>query len=189
MKWWKRTGRWINDRSGFSEMLKPLMNHPVPPGSKWAYVFGSATLFCFVLQVATGVGLALLYQPSSDKAFQSLQYITYKATMGKTLRGIHFFGASGMIIMAGIHMIRVYLTAAYKYPREMSWISGVVLLILTIGMGFTGQLLRWDNNGVWSAVVAAEQLGRIPFIGKSIARACIDIFYLDRACSGTIRLP
>lgn len=166
----KKAGRWLDDRSGFSEMLKPLMDHPVPPGSKWAYVFGSATLFCFILQIATGIGLALLYQPSSDKAFQSLQYITYKATMGKTLRGIHYFGASGMIVMAGLHMLRVYITAAYKYPREMSWISGVVLLLLTLGMGFTGQLLRWDDNGAWSAVVAAEQLGRIPLIGKSIAR-------------------
>ena len=170
MHWLKKTGRWINDRSGIMEMLKPLLNHPVPPGSKWAYVFGSATLFCFVLQVATGIGLALLYQPSSDGAFQSLQYITYKATMGKTLRGIHYFGASGMIVMVALHMMRVYLMAAYKFPREMSWISGVVLLLLTISMGFTGQLLRWDDNGVWSAVVAAEQLGRIPLIGKSIAR-------------------
>jgi ubiquinol-cytochrome c reductase cytochrome b subunit len=166
----KKSIRWLNDRSGISEMLKPLMNHPVPPGSRWAYVFGSATLFCFILQVATGIGLALLYQPSSDKAFQSLQYITYQATMGKTLRGVHYYGATGMIIMMGIHMLRVYLTAAYKYPREMNWISGVVLLILTISMGFTGQLLRWDDNGVWSAVVAAEQLSRIPLIGKFIAQ-------------------
>ena len=169
-RFFKKTAAWINDRSGFSEMLKPLLDHPVPQGSKWAYVFGSATLFCFILQVATGIGLALLYQPSSDKAFQSLQYITYKATMGKTLRGIHYFGASGMIIMVGLHMMRTYVTAAYKYPREMSWVSGVVLLLLTISMGFTGQLLRWDDNGVWSAVVAAEQLGRIPLVGKSIAR-------------------
>jgi ubiquinol-cytochrome c reductase cytochrome b subunit len=169
-RFFKKAGRWLNDRSGFSEMLKPLMNHPVPPGSKWAYVFGSATLFCFILQVATGVALALLYQPSSDKAFQSLQYITNKATMGKTLRAIHYFGASAMIVMVGIHMLRVYVTAAYKYPREMSWVSGVILLILTVSMGFTGQLLRWDDNGVWSAVVAAEQLGRIPLIGKPLAR-------------------
>lgn len=170
MRWLKKAGRWLNDRSGFTEMVGPLLNHPVPPGSQWAYVFGSATLFCFILQVATGIGLALLYQPSSDQAFQSLQYITHRAVMGKTLRGIHYFGASGMIIMAGVHMLRVYITAAYKYPREMSWISGVILLILTISMGFTGQLLRWDDNGVWSAVVAAEQLGRIPLIGKFIAR-------------------
>jgi ubiquinol-cytochrome c reductase cytochrome b subunit len=86
--------KWIDDRSGISEMLKPLLNHPVPPGSKWAYVFGSATLFCFILQVATGIGLALLYQPSSDKAFQSLQFITYEATLGRTLSCIHYFCSS-----------------------------------------------------------------------------------------------
>lgn len=169
-KFLKKAAHWINDRSGFSQMVKPLLNHPVPKGARWSYVFGSATLFCFILQVATGVGLALLYQPSSDKAFQSLQYITHQATLGKTLRGIHYFGATGMIIMVGIHMLRVYITAAYKFPREMNWISGVVLLILTISMGFTGQLLRWDANGVWSGIVAAEQMGRIPLVGKYIAQ-------------------
>ncbi len=170
MNVFKKAIRWLNDRTGVSEIVKPLMDHQVPRGSKWAYVFGSATLFCFILQVATGIGLALLYQPSSDKAFQSLQYITYNASMGKILRGIHYYGASGMIIMVGIHMLRVYITAAYKYPREMNWVSGVVLLILTMAMGFTGQVLRWDDNGVWSAVVGAEQMGRIPFIGKFMAR-------------------
>lgn len=172
-RWLKKVWNWIDDRSGITELIKPLMNHLVPPGSKWSYVFGSATLFCFIIQIVTGVGLALLYQPSSDKAFQSLQFITNEAVMGKWLRGLHYFGASGMILMVGIHMLRVYITAAYKYPREMSWISGVVLLLLTVAMGFTGQLLRWDDNGVWSGVVAAEQMGRIPLIGKYIARLLI----------------
>jgi ubiquinol-cytochrome c reductase cytochrome b subunit len=170
MKILKKIWAWIDDRSGFSELLLPLIKHPVPPGSKWSYVFGSATLFCLVLQVITGVALSLLYQPSSSDAYQSLQFITHQAKFGRVLRGIHYFGASGMILMVGIHMIRVYITAAYKYPREMGWISGVLLLFLTIAMGFTGQLLRWDSNGVWSSVVAAEQLGRIPVIGKLAAR-------------------
>jgi ubiquinol-cytochrome c reductase cytochrome b subunit len=170
MKMLKRIWAWIDDRSGITEMLNPLIKHLVPPGSKWSYVFGSATLFCLVLQVITGVALSLLYQPSSADAYQSLQFITHKAKFGNVLRGIHYFGASAMIIMVGIHMIRVYITAAYKYPREMGWISGVILLFMTIAMGFTGQLLRWDSNGVWSSVVAAEQLGRIPIIGKLAAR-------------------
>ncbi len=170
MKRLKKIWYWFDDRTGISEMIRPLLDHLVPPGSKWSYVFGSAALFCFVVQVVTGIGLALLYQPSSDQAYKSLQFITHEAVMGRWLRGIHYFGASGMILMVGIHMLRVYITAAYKYPREMNWITGVVLLVLTVSMGFTGQLLRWDANGVWSAVVAAEQMGRIPVIGKYIAR-------------------
>lgn len=170
MKMLKKIWGWIDDRSGISELVQPLLKHLVPPGSKWSYVFGSATLFCLILQVITGVALSLLYQPSSSDAYQSLQFITHQAKFGNLLRGIHYFGASAMIVMVGIHMIRVYITAAYKYPREMGWISGVILLFLTVAMGFTGQLLRWDSNGVWSSVVAAEQLGRIPIIGKLAAR-------------------
>ncbi|MVN22518.1 cytochrome b N-terminal domain-containing protein [Mucilaginibacter arboris] len=170
MKTLKKIWYWIDDRSGFTEIFSPLLKHLVPPGAKWSYVFGSATLFCLVLQVVTGVALSLLYQPSSAEAYQSLQFITHRAAFGNILRGMHYFGASMMIIMVSIHMIRVYLTAAYKYPREMAWISGVLLFFLTIAMGFTGQLLRWDSNGVWSSVVAAEQLGRLPFIGKFAAR-------------------
>lgn len=170
MKTLKKIWHWIDDRSGFTEIFGPLLSHLVPPGAKWSYVFGSATLFCLVLQIITGVALSLLYQPSSAEAYQSLQFITHQAAFGNVLRGMHYFGASGMIIMVSIHMIRVYLTAAYKFPREMAWISGVLLFFLTIAMGFTGQLLRWDSNGVWSSVVAAEQLGRLPFIGKWAAR-------------------
>lgn len=166
----KKIWNWIDDRTGITENIVPIMKHPVPPKATWAYVFGSAVLFCFILQVITGIALSLLYQPSSKDAYQSLVFITDKAKFGNVLRGIHYFGASAMIILVGIHMIRVYLTASYKFPREMNWISGVILLLCTIFMGFTGQLLRWDSNGVWSSVVAAEQLGRTPLIGKYLAR-------------------
>ena len=165
-----RVWHFLDDRLGISENLLPLAKHPVPPGAKWSYVFGSATLFCFTLMVVTGISLALLYQPTSADAYESLRYITHKATFGRVLRGIHYFGASAMIILVGVHMMRVYITASYKFPREMSWISGVFLLFLTLAMGFTGQLLRWDSNGVWSSVVAAEQAGRVPFIGTYLAR-------------------
>ena len=165
MKLLKKLQCWIDDRISISETVIPLLKHPVPPDTGWTYVFGSATLLTFILQVITGVALALLYQPTSETAYESLKYITHQVPLGDILRGIHYFGASAMIILVGLHMIRVYLWAAYKYPREMSWISGVLLLGLTVAMGFTGQLLRWDSNGVWSAIVAAEQAGRIPFIG------------------------
>jgi ubiquinol-cytochrome c reductase cytochrome b subunit len=101
--------QWLDDRIGISETIIPLLKHPVPPGAKWAHVFGSATLFTFVLQVITGVALALLYQPTSETAYQSLKYITHEAPLGDVLRGIHYFGASAMILLVGIHMIRVYL--------------------------------------------------------------------------------
>ena len=165
----KKIWNWIDDRGGFSELFKPLTTHLVPPNAKWNYVWGSATLFCLVVQVITGISLAFLYQPSADVAYHSLQYIEQQVFLGSFIRGLHNWGASGMVLLMGLHMIRVYINAAYKFPREMNWITGVFLFFITIILAFTGQLLRWDNNGVWSAVVAAEQLGRIPFIGDSVA--------------------
>ncbi len=170
MKGLKNFWKWFDDRAGITAAFDPLFNHPVPSGAKWMYVFGSGTLFMFIVQVITGVGLAMIYQPTSETAYQSLKYITDEAPLGSILRGIHFFAASAMIFLVGLHMIRVYLTASFKFPREMSWISGLFLLLLTLGMGFTGQLLRWDSNGVWSAIVGAEQAGRIPVIGTTMAR-------------------
>lgn len=172
-KIFKKIWAWLDERTGITALITPLMNHQIPPRKLWSYVFGSGTLFCFMLQVVTGVALSLLYQPSSNNAYQSLEFITNKAKFGNVLRGIHYFGASAMIILVGVHMMRVYITASFKFPREMNWISGVFLLLFTIFMGFTGQLLRWDSNGVWSSVVAAEQLGRIPLVGKYMARLLI----------------
>ena len=156
---------WIEDRTGVIAAIKPIMEHRVPKESKWAYVFGSATLFSFVLQIVTGVVLATMYVPSTNSAFQSLEYIETTAIMGHVVRGLHYFGASAMFIFIGVHMLRVFLYAAYKYPREVNWTSGVLLLICTLAMGFTGQLMRWDQNAVWSVNIAAKQGARVPFIG------------------------
>ena len=160
---------WFEDRTGTLALVKPYATHPVPPGARWWYVFGSATLTAFIIQVLTGIGLALVYVPSTADAYNTLQFITHKAWLGPFLRAMHYFGASAMFLLLGIHMIRVFLMGAFKYPREMSWLSGVLLLGLTAVMGFTGQLLRWDQNAVWTAYVAAEQFGRVPFIGKLLA--------------------
>lgn len=169
MSFLKKIAWWLDDRTGFSEKILPIIKHPVPPNTGWSYVFGSGILFCFVLQVLTGIALAFLYQPSVESAYESLEYIRHQAFMGRFIRGLHFFGASGMIVLVGIHMIRVYLTASYRFPREMQWITGVFLLVLVVAMGFTGQLLRWDDEALWTVLVAAEQMGRIPIIGDAVA--------------------
>ena len=163
---------WLDDRTGINEAIKPIAEHPVPPDTGWLYVFGSATLFAFILQVATGIALATSYVSSAGQAYDSLQFIS-NDTFGRVLRGMHYFGASAMVLLIGLHMVRVFLTGAYKFPREVNWLTGGVLLLVTLVMAFTGQLLRWDQNAVWSVVVAAQQAGRVPLVGKFMARFLI----------------
>lgn len=167
MGWLKKVWLWFDDLTGASKTAGWIVTHPVPRTKKigWAYVFGSATLAVFLVQVATGIALSSGYVTSSGQAYESLKFIS-STHIGSVLRGIHDFGASAMIILIGIHTIRVYLMASYKYPRQMNWLTGVGLLLFTILMAFTGQLLRWDQNGFWTAVVAANQAGRAPFIGN-----------------------
>jgi ubiquinol-cytochrome c reductase cytochrome b subunit len=161
----------FDDRTGTGRLIGDVMRHPVPPTTRksgWAYVFGGATLFAFITLVVTGIVLATAYIPATANAYDSLQFITHDR-FGHIVRGIHYFAASAMIIMIGIHMAQVYLFGAYKFPREVNWLTGVLLFALTLGMAFTGQLLRWDQDAYWSVVVLAEQVGKLPILGKIIA--------------------
>jgi ubiquinol-cytochrome c reductase cytochrome b subunit len=161
---------WLDDRLGISDMIGPSMKHMVPRDAGWWYVFGSATMLALIVQVVTGVALSFSYISSSSQAYETLQFITNDAPFGRFLRGLHYYGASAMVLMVGAHMAQVFLFGSYKFPREMNWTTGVVLLGLTLVMGFTGQLLRWDQTAAWSVVIAAEQAGRVPFIGDWLAK-------------------
>lgn len=167
----KGTLHWLNGLAGDPwGAAGPVARHPVPPGEfrNWFYVFGSATLVAFLVQIVSGIVLATMYVSSAGQAYASLQFITHKAVLGNLVRGIHYWGASIMILLVGFHAVRVYLTASYKYPRMMTWAVGVFLLAFTMAMGFTGQTLRWDSDGLWSPVIVAEQLGRYPLVGRWI---------------------
>ncbi len=170
MGWLRRTVDWLEDRSGLFSFTRRMLEHPVPPRTGWWYVFGSATLIAFILQVATGIALSTSYVPSSGQAYESLRFISEQALLGRFLRGMHYFGASAMVLLIGIHVSRTYLMAAYKFPRELNWLSGAVLLLLTLALAFTGQLLRWDQTAVWSVIVGAAQAGRMPVLGPDLAR-------------------
>jgi ubiquinol-cytochrome c reductase cytochrome b subunit len=159
----------IDDRTGLAAMVEPLLFHDAPPNIGWPYVLGSATLFVFIMQILTGLALATAYIPTPADAYQSLYFITHQARFGNLIRGMHFYGASAMVILITLHAFRTYLYGSYKFPREANWLTGVFLLFLTLAMAWTGQLLRWDENGYWTVVVGANVASGFPLFGEQIA--------------------
>ncbi|HEX9016123.1 MAG TPA: cytochrome b N-terminal domain-containing protein [Chloroflexota bacterium] len=161
---------WLDSRADLTRTFSPLLFRKIPKGVGWWYTFGSATLFTFVLQAVTGAFLAMYYSPSPDHAYDSVQYVTNEAIMGSFIRGLHHWGASAMVVLVVLHMLRVVIMAAYKYPRELTWLLGVGLLIVTMGFGFTGYLLPWDEKAYWATTVGTNMAGTIPLVGGWLLR-------------------
>ncbi len=160
---------WIDERLGLSTIYNVVLDRNVPKVNWW-YTLGSASLFLFALQAVTGIFLTVYYVPSPDHAYDSVQYIMNEVSFGWLIRGIHHWGATLMVIFVFIHMLRTFYFAAYKYPREITWLTGVFLLLATLGMGFTGYLLPWNQRAYWATTVGTEIPGTAPFIGDFIIR-------------------
>jgi len=160
---------WIDERTSLSGGVRWLLFRKVPRGTNWFYTLGSATMFAFLSQAVTGVFLAMYYDPSPTHAYESVRYITNTAFLGAFVRGMHKWGSSVMIVLIFLHMGRTFYFGAYKYPRELNWVIGVVLVVLTLMMGLTGYLLPLDQRSYWATIVAVNLNGTGPLVGPYLA--------------------
>ncbi|MGB2963432.1 MAG: cytochrome b N-terminal domain-containing protein [Anaerolineales bacterium] len=163
----QRITKWLDDRFQLTDFLKPILSKPVPEWQRrWWYCLGGLTFFLFCVQGLTGIMLAFYYKPTPAEAYLSIQFIENEVLLGSAVRMVHHWSANGMIVLACAHMLRVFIMGAYKPPRELNWVSGVVLLLMTLAFGFTGYLLPWDQRAYWATTVGTEIAGSIPVIGK-----------------------
>jgi quinol-cytochrome oxidoreductase complex cytochrome b subunit len=157
---------WVNNRLGSEELMEDQYNRIVPVhATNYIYCFGGIAFVLFLILLVTGIMLAVYYQPTPDAAYQSVVSISTNVAFGWWIRSIHKWAAGGMVLLVFVHMLRVFFTGAYKRPRELNWLSGVVLLVLTLGFGFTGYLLPWDQKAYWATNVGTNIAGSTPVIG------------------------
>src|SRR5215467_3686939 len=152
----KSVGEWLDARLQIEGAIVEVAEHPVPRSTaSWFYVFGSATLVVFILQVLSGICLALTYVPAASEAWESLEYLNYQQPLGWYLRAVHGWGSNFMVALMTVHLVQVFLFGAFKYPRELTWIVGIILFLCTLGMAFTGQVLRFDQDAYWGLGIGA----------------------------------
>ncbi|HUK52126.1 MAG TPA: cytochrome b N-terminal domain-containing protein [Candidatus Binatia bacterium] len=165
----QQLGEWFDARLQVGATIRETAEHPVPrETASWFYVFGSAAVIVFVLQIVTGIMLSSIYVPSAGEAWSSLQTLNQAVTLGWYVRALHGWGSEFMVAIVLIHMVQVFLFGAYKYPRELTWIVGVFLLLMTLGMAFSGQVLRFDQDAYWGLGIGASISSRVPIIGPPI---------------------
>src|SRR6201997_44414 len=175
-----RIGDWFDRRLQLAAPVRAMAEHPVPRNTaSWWYVFGSAALVVFVLQLVTGILLALVYVPSGAEAWSSLQALNHAVTLGWFIRAMHGWGSNFMVAIVLIHMVQVFLFGAYKFPRELTWTIGVFLLLMTLGMAFTGQIMRFDQDAYWGLGIGASIVSLVPLVlgGPIIAGETLSRFF------------
>jgi hypothetical protein len=160
-------GFW-ESRTSWGWLKEKLLLEPLPGGSRWAAAFGSLLLFAFVVQVVTGILLAMNYAPSDKTAWPSVNYIQNEVPLGSLIRGVHHWGSSAMVVLLLVHLVQVFVWGAYKRPREFTWMLGVLLLFCTLGLAFTGYLLPWDQKAYWATRVGLDMVGTTPLIGDGL---------------------
>ncbi len=160
---------WIDERTSLAGGARWMMFRKVPKGTNWFYTLGSATMFAFLSQAVTGVFLAMYYDPSATRAYESIRYINNEVFLGEFVHGMHKWGSSVMVILIFLHMGRTFFFGAYKYPRELNWVIGVVLLVLTMTMAFTGYLLPFDQRSYWATIVGVNINGTGPIVGPYLS--------------------
>lgn len=161
---------WIDERIEIRKLWNTFADRPIPGGSSWFYVLGASLVFIFILQMASGIVLSLYYAPTPDHAYASVKYIQNEAPFGSLVRGMHHWGASFMMVIVALHMLRVFVYGAYKKPRELVWLLGVGLIALVGGFAFTGYLLPWDQKAYWATVVGTNVAGTVPIFGGLLLR-------------------
>jgi len=162
-----RLANWLDERVGWRPVWEAIFLRKIPKVN-WFYTLGSASLFVAINQIVTGILLTIYYVPTPDHAYDSVQYITTQVPAGWLIRGLHHWGASAMVVLVVLHMLRVIYYGAYKFPREVTWTSGVLLLIIVIGFGFAGYLLPWDQKAYWATTVGTRIAATPPLIGNTI---------------------
>ena len=169
MRMIQKIAAWLDARLQIGNSIRETMEHPVPrKTASWWYVFGSAALVIFMLQIVTGILLAFIYVPSAGEAWNSLQVLNHQITLGWFIRALHGWGSDFMVAIVLLHMVQVFLFGAYKFPRELTWVVGVFLLLMVLGMAFSGQVLRFDQDAYWGLGIGASIASRVPLLGPWI---------------------
>lgn len=159
---------YINTRLGFTSRHRRILDRPVPGWINYFYCFGGITFTLFLVLGVTGLLLSIHYVPSASEAYASIQRLDRDVALGRLLRSAHHWAGNVMVVMIVLHMLRVFVTGSYKNPRELNWVAGCLLLVLTLGFGFTGYLLPWDQKAYWATVVGTNMLGSVPVAGKAL---------------------